>query len=63
MLSCFPDFLHAALEKGACAVFFEENRIGAGDVTYLHRKSGVQPKKGFSRVLGFGIRALRSNQG
>jgi len=27
MLSCFPDFLPAALEKGACAVFFEENRM------------------------------------
>src|SRR5450631_2591198 len=28
MLSCFPDFLHAAIEKGACAVIFEENRMG-----------------------------------
>jgi hypothetical protein len=27
MLSCFPDFLHAALEKATRAVFFEENRM------------------------------------
>jgi hypothetical protein len=27
MLSCFPDFLHVALEEAACAVFFEENRM------------------------------------
>jgi hypothetical protein len=33
MLSCFPDFLHAALEKAACAVFFEENRMEHRDVT------------------------------
>jgi hypothetical protein len=36
-----PNFLHAALDKTACAPFFKERRIKLAKLTTLHRKSGV----------------------
>jgi hypothetical protein len=36
-----PNFLHAALEKTACAPFFKERRVKFAEPTTAHRKSGV----------------------
>jgi hypothetical protein len=36
-----PNFLHAALDKAACAPFFKERRIKFIEATEPHRKSGV----------------------
>jgi hypothetical protein len=37
----YPDFLYAAVERTACAPFFEERRIKFREPTKLHRKSGT----------------------
>ncbi len=36
-----PNFLHAALDKTACAPFFKERRMKCAEPTELHRKSGM----------------------
>ena len=36
-----PNFLHAALERTACAPFIKERRMKFREPTKLHRKSGV----------------------
>ena len=36
-----PNFLHATLDKAACALFFEERRMKLAEPTELHRKSGM----------------------
>jgi hypothetical protein len=36
-----PNFLHAALEKTACAPFFKKRRMKCAELTKLHRKSGM----------------------
>jgi hypothetical protein len=62
MLSCFPDFLHAALEKVACAVFFEENLMEQATSPTFTGNPGFTAKGILTAFWGFGIRALRSNQ-
>jgi hypothetical protein len=46
-----PDFLHAELERVACAVFFKENRMEHARSTYLDRKSGFGHKGIVSEIL------------
>jgi hypothetical protein len=54
-----PNFLHAALDKAACAPFFKERRMKSTEPTTLHRKSGMWGTRGFlrcdrvKRSLGF----------
>src|SRR6202162_4606652 len=36
-----PNFLHAALDKTACAPFIKERRMNSAEPTKPHRKSGV----------------------
>jgi hypothetical protein len=36
-----PNFLHAALEKTACAPFLKERRMKFAEPSKPHRKSGV----------------------
>jgi hypothetical protein len=36
-----PNFLHATLNKTACAPFFKERRMRFAEPTKLHRKSGM----------------------
>jgi hypothetical protein len=35
-----PDFLYAALDSTACAVFIKESRMNLANASQLHRKSG-----------------------
>jgi hypothetical protein len=54
-----PNFLHAGLDKAACAPFFKERRMRSTEPTTLHRKSGMWGTRGFvrcdrvKRSLGF----------
>jgi hypothetical protein len=41
-----PNFLHAALDRSACAPFFKERRVKFSEATELHRKSGVWGTQG-----------------
>jgi hypothetical protein len=36
-----PNFLHAALARGACAPFYKERRMKSAEPNKLYRKSGV----------------------
>ena len=36
-----PNFLHAALDRTACAPFFEERRMRRAERTKVYRKSGI----------------------
>jgi hypothetical protein len=47
-----PNFLHAALDRTACAPFFKERRMKLAEPTALHRKSGMWG----TRVMGKGER-------
>jgi len=52
MLSCFPDFLYAALENAACAVFFEENRMEYATSLTSTGNPGFSLKR---LLAGFGV--------
>jgi hypothetical protein len=41
-----PNFLHAALDKIACAPFFKERRMKFAEPTNLHKKSGIWGTRG-----------------
>jgi hypothetical protein len=41
-----PNFLHAALDKAACAPFFKERRMKFTEPTTRHRKSGMWGTQG-----------------
>ena len=45
-----PDFLLAALDKAACAPFFQERRMKLVEPTNLYRKSGMRGTRGFWKV-------------
>jgi hypothetical protein len=47
-----PNFLHAALDKSACAPFFEERRMRRREPTKLHRKSGMWGYAAVFVILG-----------
>jgi hypothetical protein len=42
-----PNFLHAALDKIACAPFVKERRIKFAEPTTPHRKSGIWGTRDF----------------
>ncbi len=43
-----PNFLHAALDKAACAPFYKERRMKCAEPNQLHRKSGIWGTQGGS---------------
>jgi hypothetical protein len=47
-----PNFLRAALDKAACAPFFEERRMELAEPTNLHRKSGMWGTRELWKVEG-----------
>ena len=50
-----PNFLHATLNKTACAPFFKERRMRFAEPTKLHRKSGMWDTTALNRKpVGFG---------
>jgi hypothetical protein len=47
-----PNFLHATLDRIACAPFFKERRMKFAEPNRLHRKSGVWGTRSFLEGRG-----------
>jgi hypothetical protein len=48
-----PNFLHAALDKAACAPFVKERRMKFAEPLELYRKSGIWGTRVFAEGIEF----------